>query len=95
MNLIRFDHQAAGRAAQPDSRTLTARQNAVMALAYLANAAIADELDISLCAVREALYAEDGALVKLGAENRTQGYAIWYERQRQGEGEMEQRRRAA
>ena len=93
--LIRFKPAPDRRAAQPDSRTLTAREEQVLRLARLTNTDIASVLLLSLSAVREAWYGSDekpGILAKLGADNRTHALELWRDR---GEDEMEQRRRAA
>ena len=89
--IIRLDSQPAGRSAQSYIRRLTPREEQVLALVSLPNAEIARLLGIAVATVRSILY--DGVFPKIGAETRAQA-AIWYERQ-QGEGEMEQRRRAA
>ena len=95
MSVIRFKPAPIASAAQPDSRTLTAREEQVLRLARMTNADIASVLLLSLSAVREAWYGSDerpGILAKLGADNRTHALELWRER---GEDEMERARRAA
>ena len=92
MNLIHINDAPAGRSAQSYDRRLTPREEQVLALVSLPNAEIARLLGIAVATVRSILY--DGIFPKIGAETRAQA-AIWYERQRQGESDMERARRAA